>query len=136
MPTPSAPAPQFENTPDDFWALNHPTAKRLALNNGAGRDKFANVSAHSCRSNTGPAYVFLSINGPGFDVHGGYTTESARALGAALIEASDLCDTFEAAQTIAEERETARLNAGPIARIELPGGVVAFETEEAGEVRS
>jgi hypothetical protein len=51
-------------------------------------------------------------------------------LAAALIEAADIVDQFTAHQ--AEERELARYNAGPVNRIELNGGVVAFEPAEGG----
>lgn len=130
MSTPTTSARKFENEPDDFWALNHQTASRIALNDCTRNDQFASVSAQSGRGSSSPAYVFLIINGAGFSMHGANTPESTRALAAALIEAADLCEAFEAEQCMAEERETARLNAGPIdgiARIALPGGVIAFE---------
>lgn len=133
MPADSTPNPQrFPNQPNDFWALNHPTAKRIALSDCLRNDQFASVSAQSCHGSSGPAYVFLIINGPGFSINSGNTPEVARAFAAALIAAADLCDAHEAEQCMAEERETARINAGPINAIELPGGVIAFE--DASEV--
>jgi hypothetical protein len=58
------------------------------------------------------------------------TPTRARTLAQALIEAADIVDQFTAHQ--AEEAELARYNAGPINRIALAGGVVAFETVTEG----
>ena len=56
--------------------------------------------------------------------------EKARDIAQAILNAADIVDQFTAHQ--AEERELARYNAGPVNRIELNGGVVAFEPAEGG----
>ncbi len=57
----------------------------------------------------------------------------ARTFANALLAAADIVEAFEADHRIqAESAELARYNAGPIDRIELAGGVVAFEPVTEG----
>ena len=121
------------NKPSADWSLRQYTADSLAIDNHhAPGTQVSRVCAYCWGANNSPAYVSLVIESGGFEVRSQNTPDDARALAAALIEAADLCDAFEAEQCIKEERETARLNAGPINAIEIGGGVIAFE--DAGEV--
>lgn len=79
-----------------------------------------------------PAAVSLDIDSGPWSVHPDMSPTCARALAAALIKAADIVDQFTAHQ--AEEAELARFNADPINRIELPGGVVAFEPSDTQAV--
>ena len=83
----------------------------------------------SKRAQPTPA-VTLDLRTGQWSVHADMTPTRARTLAQALIEAADIVDQFTAHQ--AEEAELARFNAGPINRIELPGGVVAFEPVTEG----
>lgn len=83
----------------------------------------------SKRAQSTPA-VTLELRTGKWSVDADMTTTRARTLAAALIEAADIVDQFTAHQ--AEEAELARYNTGPINRIELNGGVVAFEPAEGG----
>ena len=83
----------------------------------------------SKRAQSTPA-VTLELRTGQWSVHADMTPTRARTLAQALIEAADIVDQFTAHQ--AEEAELARFNAGPINRIELPGGVVAFEPVTEG----
>ena len=74
--------------------------------------------------------VTLELRTGQWSVDADMTPTRARTLAQALIEAADIVDQFTAHQ--AEEAELARFNAGPINRIELPGGVVAFEPMTEG----
>ena len=101
MLTPST-DPKFENKPDDFWALNHPTAKRIALNDCARNDQFVSVSAQSCHGSSGPAYVFLIINGHGFSINSANTQESTRALAEAFPRGAEYGCAIEKPATTGE----------------------------------
>ena len=81
------------------------------------------------RAQSTPA-VTLDLHTGQWSVDADMTPTRARALAAALTEAADIVDQFTAHQ--AEEAELARYNAGPIDRIELSGGVVAFEPVTEG----
>ena len=83
----------------------------------------------SKRAQPTPA-VTLELRTGQWSVDADMTPTRARTLAQALIEAADIVDQFTAHQ--AEEAELARFNAGPINRIELPGGVVAFEPMTEG----
>ena len=83
----------------------------------------------SKRAQSTPA-VTLELRTGQWSVNADMTPTRARTLAQALIEAADIVDQFTAHQ--AEEAELARFNAGPINRIELPGGVVAFEPVTEG----
>ena len=83
----------------------------------------------SKRAQSTPA-VTLELRTGQWSVDADMTPTRARTLAQALIEAADIVDQFTAHQ--AEEAELARFNAGPINRIELPGGVVAFEPMTEG----
>ena len=83
----------------------------------------------SKRAQPTPA-VTLELRTGQWSVDADMTPTRARTLAQALIEAADIVDQFTAHQ--AEEAELARFNAGPINRIELPGGVVAFEPVAEG----
>ena len=83
----------------------------------------------SKRAQSTPA-VTLELRTGQWSVNADMTPTRARTLAQALIEAADIVDQFTAHQ--AEEAELARFNAGPINRIELPGGVVAFEPMTEG----
>ena len=83
----------------------------------------------SKRAQSTPA-VTLELRTGQWSVDADMTPTRARTLAQALIEAADIVDQFTAHQ--AEEAELARFNAGPINRIELPGGVVAFEPVTEG----
>ena len=74
--------------------------------------------------------VTLELRTGQWSVDADMTPTRARALAASLTKAADIVDQFSAHQ--AEERELARFNAGPINRIELSGGVVAFEPVAEG----
>jgi hypothetical protein len=76
------------------------------------------------------AFIDMSLTcGPtGMSVR--MSPDNARTLAQALADAADIVDQFTIHQ--AEEAELARFNAGPINRIELPGGVVAFEPVAEG----
>ena len=79
------------------------------------------------------AYVNASMDaGPvSMGVH--MSPSRARTFANALLAAADIVEAFEADQrTQAEEAELARYNAGPINRIALAGGVVAFEPVTQG----
>lgn len=76
------------------------------------------------------AFVDMSLNSGPASMSVRMSPNNARALADALIEAADIVEQFTAHQ--AEEAELARYNTGPINRIELPGGVVAFEPVTEG----
>jgi hypothetical protein len=79
------------------------------------------------------AHVRMSLDAGPADMHSRMSSASARTLAQALLAAADIVEAFEVDQRIqADETELARYNAGPIARIELPGGVVAFESATEG----
>ncbi len=82
------------------------------------------------RKNGPAAAVSLDIESGPWSVTPDMSPTCARALAEALTKAADIVDQFTAHQ--AEERELARYNAGPVNRIELNGGVVAFEPAEGG----
>jgi len=85
----------------------------------------------SKRAQSAPA-VTLELRTGQWSVDADMTPTRARTLAQALIEAADIVDQFTAHQ--AEEAELARFNADPINRIELPGGVVAFEPSDTQAV--
>ena len=83
---------------------------------------------------TGQEFAFVHVDltsGPsGMSVR--MSPDNARTLANALLAAADTVDAFEADERMREEAELARYNAGPINRIEMPGGVVAFEPATEG----
>lgn len=83
---------------------------------------------------TGQEFAFVHVDltaGPsGMSVR--MSPDNARTFANALLAAADIVDSFEADECMREEAELARYNAGPINRIELPGGVVAFEPVAEG----
>jgi hypothetical protein len=68
----------------------------------------------------------MSLDAGPADMHSRMSSASARTLAQALLAAADIVDAFEADEAMAHEAEIARYNTGPINRIELRGGVVAF----------
>lgn len=142
MTTPTTTPPTFRSSLPAFALAHHVEARRRLTSDGHRNELGginASVSAYQHAGEPHPAFVSLVLNTYG-GVYVNFDTmpDTARALAAALVEAADICDAFEAHQTLQEEHETARLNAGPwptatdIVRIDLPGGVIAFE--DAGEV--
>lgn len=79
------------------------------------------------------AYVRASMDAGPASLDVNMSPDNARIFANALLAAADIVEAFEADQRKqAEEAELARYNAGPINRIALAGGVVAFETVTEG----